>query len=443
MRRWASALAPALLLAGCVSSTTVAERVPPGYRPPGDRRPDTATVVLETRDPVRRRPAAGGAVSADAAAIRVGLSVDAARLEVGSSQGLLVTAADGREVGRGSSAAFEATRGGDVAVRVGGGGLDELPAPLVVRPERGGVLRIGEKEYRGEMLVQEGTGGGLTLVNRLDVESYLLGVVPREIGPVGPRAIEAAKAQAVAARTFAVRHRGRRDALGFDVFATTADQVYGGASAESDAITDAVLDTEGEILTFGGQPIDAFYHSTCGGRTAAIDEVWPARPVPYLVSVEDVDPATGLAWDRASSRFRWTERWTGAELVSVFARTLADSLRGRPTVVRDVRIVDRTPSGRVRRMLVSTDAGEATIGRDRVRWLLTTAGGAPLNSALFDVTVQRDRAGNVASLTAEGSGWGHGIGMCQVGAIGRAQAGQDYRTILRAYYRGAEITDLY
>lgn len=443
MRRWRSALAPALLLAaGCVSSTTVTERVPPGYRPPGERKPDTATVVLETRDPSRRRPGAGGAVSSEASSIRVGLSVDAARVEVGSSQGLVVASADGREVGSGASATFEASRGGDLVVRVAGQGLDELPAPLVVRPERGGVLRVGEREYRGEMLVQEGTGGGVTLVNRLDVESYLLGVVPREIGGAGARLPEAAKAQAVAARTFAVKHRGRRDALGFDVFATTADQVYGGASAEDEAVTDAVLATEGEILTYGGRPIDAFYHSTCGGRTAAIEEVWPARPVPYLVSVEDVD-GSGQAWDRASPRFRWTERWTGAELVSVLNRTVADSLRGRATVVRDVRIAERTPSGRVRRMDVETDAGTASLGRDRIRWLLTAPDGSALNSAMFDVTVTRDRAGNVAALVAEGQGWGHGIGMCQTGAIGRARAGQDYRTILRTYYPGTQITDLY
>ncbi|HYH82364.1 MAG TPA: SpoIID/LytB domain-containing protein, partial [Longimicrobium sp.] len=297
--------------------------------------------------------------------------------------------------------------------------------------------------YRGAILVQNAGRRGLTLVNRLDMESYLLGVVPREIGTVDPTAYEAMKAQAVAARTYAAKNLGRRSGLGFDVYATTADQVYGGAVAEREIISRAVRETAGEVLTWGGRPIDAYYHSTCAGRTAAIDEVWNVNAVPYLVSVQDVDPRTGAAWDRSSSRFTWTERWSHEQMVSVLNRTLADSLRGRRIrVIEDMDVLSRTASGRVRAMRIDTDAGTFTVGRDRVRWILTPTRGGILNSSKFDVRLERS-GGDVASIVAEGGGWGHGIGMCQVGALGRARAGQDYRTILETYYPGTRLERTY
>jgi stage II sporulation protein D len=292
-------------------------------------------------------------------------------------------------------------------------------------------------------VVQRAGRRGLTLVNRLDLESYLLGVVPREIGDVDASMYEAIKAQAVAARTYAVKYLGRRAELGFDVYANTQDQVYGGAAAERELVTRAVRETAGEILTWGGEPITAYYHSTCAGRTAAIDEVWNVAPVPYLVSVEDVDPRTGEAYDRFATRFTWTERWTGDQLVSILNRTLADSLRGgRIHAIEDMDVLSRTTSGRVRALRIDTDAGSFTVGRDRVRWILAPARGGILNSSKFDVRVERS-GGTVTLITASGGGWGHGIGMCQVGAMGRARAGQDYRTILEAYYRGARLERMY
>jgi stage II sporulation protein D len=127
-------------------------------------------------------------------------------------------------------------------------------------------------------------------------------------------------------------------------------------------------------------------------------------------------------------------------------RTLADSLpAGRRTIgtLRDMRVLDRTPSGRVRTMRIETSAGNFAVGRDRVRWILLTPEGRILNSSKFDVRVVRNASGTVTEVVADGGGWGHGIGMCQVGARNRALAGQDYRQILLTYYVGAEIQDLY
>jgi stage II sporulation protein D len=314
---------------------------------------------------------------------------------------------------------------------------------VVVRAADGGVVEVRGEAYRGAILVQNAGRRGLTFVNRLDLESYLLGVVPRELGDVDESAFEAVKAQAVAARTYAVKHRGGRAALGFDVYPGTQDQVYGGVEAERGLVSRAVRETAGEVMTYGGEPITAYYHSTCAGRTAAIDEVWNVARVPYLVSVEDVDPRTGEAYDRASSRFRWTERWSHDQLVSILNRTLADSLRGRRIhQIDDMDVLSRTQSGRVRAMRIETDAGSFTVGRDRVRWILAPARGGILNSSKFDVRLERS-GGQVISIIAEGGGWGHGIGMCQVGAMGRARAGQDYRTILETYYPGARLTRMY
>jgi stage II sporulation protein D len=459
MRRWRSAAAVLALLA------------PAACAPRGARVPTVPVVVI--RDTVATRPPPRDTVvitptqptnpppAANATAVRVGLIVDTSAVEVTSTGDFTVHTEDGRELGRlrggqtlafrdaGSTVTME-SRGGPAGsamqppTGVAGAGLRP---PLIVRPAAaGGTLSVRGNAYRGELRIQQATGGGLTVVNRLDMETYLLGVVPREIGRFELDIYEAIKAQAVAARTYAVTYLGRRQQQGFDVYATTEDQVYGGAGAENETVNRAVRETAGEILTYNGQPITAYYHSTCAGQTAAIDEVWNNPPVPYLVSVRDVDPS-GQAYDRVSSRFSWTERWTHEQMVNVLNRSLADSLRGRRiTRIEDMRVLERTPSGRVRAMRITTDAGSFTVGKDRVRWFLVPIrNGSPtgiLNSSKFDVSLTRG-GGRVTEVVASGGGWGHGIGMCQVGAMGRARAGQDYRTILRTYYPGTEIRKAY
>jgi stage II sporulation protein D len=396
-------------------------------------------------DPAPPAPApapAGAAVTE----VRVGLLVDTAAVEISGQGPFVVRTEDGRELARvaaGGIARFTPAAGGTVEFQAPGAGTQRgLHPPLVVAPLGEALLTARGNPYRGELRVQRSPAGRLTLVNRVDMESYLLGVVPREIGRVGDDLYEASRAQAVAARTYAVSYLGRRAAQGFDVYATVMDQVYGGVAAEHEPVSRAVRDTRGEILTYRGAPITTYYHSTCAGRTAAIHEVWDSPPVPYLVSVVDTD-ATGRAYDHFSSRFRWTERWTHGELVPILNRTLADSLRGRTiTQIRDMRVLERTTSGRVASLRLETDAGTYMLGRDRVRWILVPNRGGILNSSKFDVSLVR-QAGRVLEIVAEGGGWGHGIGMCQVGAMGRAREGQDYRTILSVYYPGSQLTRVY
>jgi stage II sporulation protein D len=451
--QWRSASVLALAFAGACA-------------PRGARVPTVPVVVIRDstvtnrppppRDTVVIAPTQPAGPVVNATAVSVGLVVDTSGVEIGSAGEFTVHTEDGREIGRlrgGQTVEFRdagstvtmVSRGGPAGSaaqppsQVGGSGLRP---PLLVRSTQGGTLTVRGQPYRGELRVQQAPGGGLTVVNRLDMETYLQGVVPREIGRFDLDIYEAIKAQAVAARTYAYTYLGRRAQQGFDVYATTEDQVYGGAGAENETVNRAVRETSGEILAYNGRPITAYYHSTCAGHTAAIDEVWNNAPVPYLVAVRDVD-AGGQAYDRVSSRFTWTERWTHEQLVGILNRTLADSLRGRRIGrIEDMRVQQRTPSGRIRTMRLQTDAGAFTLGKDRIRWILTPNRGGILNSSKFDVELVRS-GGRVTEIVASGGGWGHGIGMCQVGAMGRARVGQDYRTILRTYYPGTQIQKLY
>jgi stage II sporulation protein D len=313
-----------------------------------------------------------------------------------------------------------------------------------VRTGKADVVVDGQP-YRGSVLVRRTQAGGLTVVNALPLESYLMGVLPFELGSRPASEIEAVKAQAVAARTYAIRRMGARDSLGFDFYATVADQVYGGRKAEEPVAERAVRETRGEIIVYHGAPILAYYHSTCGGRTASIDQVWPHEAEPYLRSVSDERPDGDGAYCDISNRYHWTETWTGAQLLEDVRTGLrlhdgarADAIRQ----IRNVQIRGRTTSGRVKTLRIDTNAGRFEVHGDSVRWVLRPQPTRILNSALFDIDVQR-KGGVVVALTARGRGWGHGVGMCQMGAIGRARAGQDYREILRHYYRGTRIVRLY
>jgi stage II sporulation protein D len=406
------------------------------------------TSACVRREPPVSAPSPGlPGLPASEPSVRVGLLVDTASASLTSSSGLEVVSPGGQVLQRAAGGeTLVVTADGVGRLRLEGAALGAAAEVVTVRPVGAGTLSIDGKPYRGEAVVRAGGPGRLTVINRVDMEAYLLGVVPREIGRVGPERFEAAKAQAVAARTYAFRYLGRRESLGFDVFATVQDQVYGGVGDEYELVSRAVRETAGEILAYDGRPIEAYYHSTCAGHTAAIEEVWNADPVPYLRSVRDVNPRTGQPYDHFSSRFSWTQRWSIAELESILARTLADSVRaGQQGVgrLRDLQVLERTESGRIGRMRISTSTGDFLVGGDRIRWIFPTPAGAALNSSRFDVEVVRDGRGNPLEVVATGGGWGHGIGMCQVGAMGRAEAGQDYRTILEAYYAGARIVDLY
>lgn len=320
-----------------------------------------------------------------------------------------------------------------------GPNLSPEKGQLVVRPENGSFVQWNGKRYRGELVISA-TDSGLLVVNRLPMDDYLRGVVPLEIGNRTSAEMAAVQAQAVAARTYAYKHLN--DTRPFDMYATVQDQVYGGIDAEKPLPDSAIASTRDVVVLFAGQPITTPYHSTCGGSTAGVSEVWYDQPdQPYLRPVSDRIPGTNSYYCDPSPRFSWTQSYDAAGLRAVMEKYLANYTNapkanlGRITGVREQ---GRTPSGRVAALAVQTESGSYTLRGNDIRFVLRDPKGAILNSTLFSLSTATS-GGEVSGLTLTGRGYGHGIGMCQWGAIGRARAGQNYRTILETYYPGTTI----
>jgi stage II sporulation protein D len=309
---------------------------------------------------------------------------------------------------------------------------------LIVRPDNGFVQWNG-KRYRGELVITA-TDSGLLVVNRLPMDDYLRGVVPLEIGNRTSAEIAAVQAQAVAARTYAYKHLN--ETRPFDMYATVQDQVYGGVDAEKPLPDTAIETTRDVVVLYNGQPITTPYHSTCGGSTAGVSEVWYDQPdQPYLRPVSDRIPGTNNYYCDPSPRFSWTQTYDATGLRTVMEKYLA-SYTNAPKAnlgrITDVREQGRTASGRVAALTVQTESGSYTLRGNDIRFVLRDPKGAILNSTLFTLSTATT-GGEVSGLTLNGRGYGHGIGMCQWGAIGRARAGQNYRTILETYYPGTTI----
>lgn len=318
---------------------------------------------------------------------------------------------------------------------------------LTLRPDRDDEpVMFGSQHYRGAIRVIA-SDSGIVIVNVLPVEWYLRGVVPLEIGPRTPAEAAAVEAQAIAARSYVVvrlaADAGAARNANYDVLSSVADQVYGGADAERPFSNLAVARTLGLVIKYNGRVVNAPYHSTCGGETAEADEVWRSGNEPYLQRVSDRIPGTS---DRyycdGSPRFSWTRTFSVEELDAAVRAYLANYTtvpRGGPGRVRGVTVESRTPSGRVGRLLIATERGNFALRGNDIRYVLRTPGGEILNSTYFSVQPESRSEGGLARILVKGNGYGHGIGMCQWGAIGRARAGQSARFILATYYPGTTV----
>jgi stage II sporulation protein D len=227
------------------------------------------------------------AFSADRGLYRVLLGGFASRAEADAAlERLKATGQDGFVVPGGPRAASPAAGPALLTVTGGANVRLELASPVDFYPPAPDArVALDGVAYRGSLRVLTNPRGTLNVVNRVDLEGYLYGVVPAEMGPKRFDAIEALKAQAVAARTYALAHRGQFEAEGYDICATPKCQVYGGVPAE-DALSSAAVDgTRGLVLAYQGQIADALFVSTCGGVTENVENVFSGGPVPYLVSV--------------------------------------------------------------------------------------------------------------------------------------------------------------
>jgi len=283
------------------------------------------------------------------------------------------------------------------------------------------------RTYRGTLEITA-AGGCLRVVNVVDLEHYVRSVVAAEMSPrFHPQAL---MAQAILARTYALRSASRHAKAGFDLCDTNHCQAYAGAVVETPQTTAAVEATRGLVLTLGGGIADVNYHSTCGGHTAAAWEVWPgAKHLPHLAGA--TDEVNGAAACARSPQSRWTADISAADLLRISG---AGDRVGVPTRLAVTRT---SPDGRAAQIEIAFGARRlAMTGQEFYLRCAAALGWGVVKSAWFDITPTS------GGWHLAGRGAGHGVGLCQWGAQGRALAGASAREILTAYFPGAEVRRL-
>lgn len=312
---------------------------------------------------------------------------------------------------------------------------------IVLVPEAGQVahwtfsasapLELEGRTYRGtlEACLE---GGTLQVINRVGLEDYLRGVVPRELLS---SQFEAVKAQAVLARTYALAHLKGPEAR-WDVRDDVGHQVYGGVLAEHLVSDRAVRETAGLVLAWEGSLASrVVFHSTCGGCTEGNENVFGTPPVSYLRPIPCLDQA-GQPACAASSYSAWTLEASARELGQEVGRSLGKP----PLAIRALEIRQTFSSGRVGRLALLLEGGEELElqGDDLRRVLrLRDSSGQVRNLPSTRFLVEPDQEDGKIRLS--GSGWGHGVGMCQWGAIGLAREGWRFEEILERYYPGTRV----
>lgn len=389
------------------------------------------TLVLSATAPAMARHAPASAKSAKASVTAAQPAKQAPDLRVGLASGrasLTITPAGGKAtVQTGSSKTITLAANTAAAIRWQDGaflvGREKLRSEvLVIRPAaKAGELSLDGRRYRGALELRQ-KSGGLTAVNIVPVDDYLRSVVPEEMPVDWPA--EAIKAQSVAARSFALASRGRHASEGYDLCTTTHCQLYTGTAAEKSASNAAIKATRGEVLTYGGKPIEALFHTDSGGMTENSEDVWGSH-VPYLRAAKDT-PAKTMPWTKTISRADLERKLAakGHDIGKVRSVALSPLAIGRAAK-------DRTASGRVKTMTVKGTKGTATLSGTTWRSLLG------LKSTLFDAKLAKDM------VTFTGYGFGHGLGISQWGAERMAAKDKSYADILHHYYTGITLQQLY
>lgn len=384
--------------------------------------------------------------------VRIGLAPEAAEVRIGARGdwflGILATPSRPTRIPAAEAWMLRAEGGRLVVIDAAGRRRGTTPDTVFAYPndlERGPLL-LGAQPYRGEFLAWA-VGDRVTLVDAIDLESYLAAVLPLELGPQPPSREAALRAQAVAARSYTLSMMGRWADRGFDLLPTVEDQVYGGLAAERPGCTAAVEETRGLVGVDAAGPIRAFYSSTCGGHTAAPEEVWKRPSAPYLKGVRDLSGHAEHSFCSGSPFFRWKEEWTGAQFESLVRGGLDrarpgwdEKKHGRLT---GVSLCGKSGSQRAAPLRLTFQHGSVDLAGDEVRWVVRRPSGEGLRSALLTSVQATRRKGRVMRVRMSGQGYGHGVGMCQFGAMGMAEAGYTHEQIIRFYYRGAGLHRYY
>lgn len=326
--------------------------------------------------------------------------------------------------------------------------------------------------YHGAFeVVQHPESKGFYLVNLIEVQEYLKGVVPNEM-PVR-FGLEALKAQAVAARNYVLTPRTQAYKE-FNVVDSVASQVYYGVNTEDDLATRAVMETDGIVALYNNEPILALYSSTAGGYTESysyafsdpLTKMFPSISKPYLVAVPDKSEFQPLneedkakefyeakvpSFDIESPYYRWQKEWMAVELENVLKTTLpAQSKTGfvHPVFregetlgrIKDIKVMRRGASGKAIEVELMTDRGCYRIAKELVIRRVFQKDGVSLPSANIVFENKKDNYGNITDVVIKGGGFGHGVGMSQYGAgYMSTKLKQPYYNILRHYYTGINL----
>ena len=292
--------------------------------------------------------------------------------------------------------------------------------PIKLMPERkDGFVSSNNSWYRGELLLlTNGDKKKLTVVNNIDLEDYLLSAVPSEIPSNWNK--EALKAQAVAARSYSLGYLGRRIEKGYDLESTVEDQVYLGISSEKSSTTKAVKETKGIILVDkDNKPLIALYHSSGGGYTDSIDNLWDKKQKPPGHISDHIKAKPD--YDNNSPHFKWLRNYKITELNSaLFPLNIGK--------ITNIFPLKRTVANRIMWIKITGTKGMITIRGEEFRKLLK------LPSSKFTLKIEN----NIIKFS--GSGYGHGLGMSQWGAKALAESGFTYDKILAHYYSGIRLT---
>ncbi len=347
------------------------------------------------------------------------------QVTVTSGSGIALANANGEEIVSGEAGAEMtlSAEGGVVTVRSGLGVYPSSGPYVTASPHdpastvRIACLRQPARDYRGAIEVRP-RPWGLLLVNVVPVEDYLIGVVPEEMPSGYP--LEAIKAQAVTARTYALGNHSKHASEGYDLCDYNNCQTYGGVAAEKPRTTEAVNATRGLVLTYGGKIASVMYSTDCGGVTQDSSETRPNSKIPYLASVTEPTDIAHCSWELSFA------------LQELEAKLIAAGI-DKAAGLTGVRVSKTGASGRAIELEITGENGAATISGLALRNAL---GPRALKSLLFTIEASPD-----GGVTFKGKGFGHGVGLCQVGARGLASPPRSFtfQQILAHYFPGAEV----
>jgi stage II sporulation protein D len=343
-------------------------------------------------------------IPAQALELRVAIQKNVSSVKIGSSTTAVVKDNTGQKIGELSSMAALAAQPDEGKIV-----LDRLQGTeITIEPTNNGYVWIGDRWYRGTThLVLNGSS--ITAINNVDLEQYLYSVVGAEAVSTWP--IEALKAQAVAARSYALYKRKTESNNLYDLDTTISTQVYKGLDTEYTTTHQAVNSTAGQIMTYDNSVILAAFHSSSGGHTENVEDIWTS-PLPYLRGVVD--------YDQEAPVFEWNKDF----LLDQFSGLLGIGIGKIKTAIPE----EVTPQGRVVTMKIIGEKGETEVTGAKIRQVLD------LRSTLFRIQANGDR------IVVHGRGFGHGLGLSQWGAYHLAKQGVYYNQILAHYYQNARLT---